>query len=159
MSIFQRFFQAIQWFFTPLKELKGDWADIDDDGMSSRYGALFRDAKDCTMTKTGGRYTRIKIKGVWKCKYTGKKLSYGDIDVDHIVPKQYAKENKNGIWTEESFRRFANDMTNLICVEDSTNRSKGAKSIAKWKPEKNQKWYEDQWKMICEKWDIKYPSD
>ena len=153
----QWLFDIFQRIFSPLKELDGSWKDIDDDGMTSRLGALFRDAEDCVMTKKGGRYTKVKISGSWKCKYTGKKLKYGDIDVDHIVPKSYAKENKNGMWTEETFTLFANDMNNLICVENSVNRSKGAKSIAEWKPEKNQKWYAEKWKEICDKWDIEHP--
>ena len=147
----------LQSMFGANKELDGSWKDIDDDGMTSRYGALFRDAEDCVMTKKGGRYTKIKITGQWKCKYTGKQLRYEDIDVDHIVPKNYAKEHRNGRWTEASFTQFANDMDNLICVENSVNRSKGAKSIAEWKPEKNQKWYAEKWKEICEKWDIEHP--
>lgn len=156
-SIFKRILHAIQWFFVPLKELKGDWSDVDDDGMSSRYGALFRDASECTMTKKSG--TSIKIKGRWKCKYTGKSLQYSDIQVDHIVPKKYAKENKNGIWTEKSFRLFANDMDNLISVDGSTNQSKGAKSIAEWQPDNNQKWYKEQWEKICDRWNIRYPNE
>lgn len=157
MSTIKSILKFLQWLIAPLKELNGRWSDIDDDGMTSRYGALFRDAKSCTLTKTAGRYTKIKIKGRWKCKYTGKILNYPDINVDHIVPKQYAKENKKGIWTEASFTEFANDMANLICVEDSINKSKQDKSIAEWMPEKSQEWYRKKWKEICEKWDIRHP--
>ena len=153
----QWLFDILQRFFFPLKELDGRWSDIDDDGMNSRIGALFRDAEKCVMTKKGDRYTKIKISGSWQCKYTGKKLRYGDIDVDHIVPKRYAKENKNGLWTAETFTLFANDMNNLICVENTINRSKGAKSIVEWKPERNRKWYAQKWKEICDKWDIEHP--
>lgn len=153
----QWFFDLFQRIFYPLKKLDGGWKDIDDDGMTSRYGALFRDADHCVMTKRAGRKNSIQITGSWKCRYTGKKLHYGNINVDHIVPKKYAKDNKKGIWTDNSFRMFANDMDNLICVESSTNKSKGSKSIAQWLPTKNKKWYQKKWKEICEKWDIEHP--
>ena len=125
-------------------------------GMDTREAILFRDATTCTLTK---RNREIKIEGIWTCRYSGQTIRHPkNIDVDHIVPVHYAKNNKIGIWTPATFQEFENDTDNLIAVDKSLNRSKRAKSIAKWTPPKGKSWYRKRWKEICKKWNLVYPK-
>ena len=129
--------------------------DYNNIGMDTRDAILFRDAKSCTLTKSKGKIT---ITGSWKCRYSGKVINNSrDLDIDHIVPLNYAKNNKIGIWTPSSFQEFENDTDNLIAVDKKLNRAKKDKSIVQWKPPKSQSWYRARWKEICKKWMLEQP--
>ncbi|ADB32560.1 conserved hypothetical protein [Kribbella flavida DSM 17836] len=58
------------------------------------------------------------------------------IDIDHIVPLAEAWKSGANSWTTAKRQRFANDLTiaQLIAVSASSNRSKGDKDPASWKP-------------------------
>ena len=143
-------------FFLP-KERKG-FIDTDKDGVNTRYEILFRDSSYCTMTKNKSK--KISIKGSWKCKYTHVVITNpSKIDIDHIVPANYARENKIGLWSQETFTLFENDPFNLVAVQSSINRSKGDKGLSEWKPPKNKNWYEKRFKDVCDKWGISCPEE
>ena len=155
--MFKELFKRITHFFSFFfkKERKG-FIDIDKDGINTRHEILFRDASHCTMTKDKNK--KITIKGSWKCKYTNKTFTNSSkMDIDHIVPVNYARANKIGFWSQDTFTTFENDPFNLVAVDSSTNRSKGDKGLDTWQPPKNKGWYEKRFKQVCDKWGIKHP--
>jgi len=141
---------VLSLFFS--KKSKG-FIDIDKDKLNARHEALFRDAIECTIRKS--RDKKISITGTWKCKYTNKVFTDPSLlDIDHIVARQYAKNNKVGLWSQQTFVEFENDLQNLITVDRSINRAKGSKSLSEWLPPQNQQWYKNRFQEICEKWGI-----
>ncbi|WP_432935377.1 HNH endonuclease family protein [Kribbella sp. CA-253562] len=58
------------------------------------------------------------------------------VDIDHIVPLAEAWKSGANTWTTARRQQFANDRTiaQLIAVSASSNRSKGDKDPASWKP-------------------------
>jgi hypothetical protein len=59
-----------------------------------------------------------------------------DVDIDHIVALAEAWRSGANTWTTARREQFANDLTiaQLIAVSASSNRSKGDKDPASWKP-------------------------
>lgn len=59
-----------------------------------------------------------------------------DVDIDHIVALAEAWRSGANSWTTAKREQFANDLTiaQLIAVSASSNRSKGDKDPASWKP-------------------------
>ncbi|MEU8222397.1 HNH endonuclease family protein [Kribbella sp. NPDC048915] len=58
------------------------------------------------------------------------------VDIDHIVPLAEAWRSGASGWTQAKRQEFANNLTiaQLIAVSASSNRSKGDKDPAEWKP-------------------------
>lgn len=58
------------------------------------------------------------------------------VDIDHIVPLAEAWRSGANTWTTSRRQQFANDLTRaqLIAVTASSNRSKGDRDPASWKP-------------------------
>ena len=58
------------------------------------------------------------------------------VDIDHIVPLAEAWKSGANAWSTSRRQQFANDLTvsQLIAVTASSNRSKGDKDPAEWKP-------------------------
>lgn len=75
------------------------------------------------------------VRGRWNDSYTGKIFfESSDVDVDHIVALKRAWDTGASSWSDDKRERFANDPINLLVVDDSTNQSKGAKSVLTWLP-------------------------
>ena len=131
-----------------------NWIDADKDGLTTRQEVLFRDSISSTIVKS--EKGTISIQGKWKCKYTNKLITQASqLDIDHIVPINYARNNKVGLWSQARFTEFANDLSNLVAVEGSINREKGDRSIAEWLPPKNKQWYKRRFREVCQKWNIR----
>lgn len=74
-------------------------------------------------------------KGKWFDSYSGQTFfSTSLLDIDHIVPLLYAWKHGAAEWTDDKRSLFANDERNLIPVQSSLNREKGAKSPLEWLP-------------------------
>ena len=89
--------------------------------------------------------------------YTG--ITYykaSDMDIDHIVPLKHAYETGGAKWDRNTKRKFANDMENLLSVEDNTNQEKGCKSPVEWMPPNKGYWkqYAEQWLHIKNKYKL-----
>ena len=56
------------------------------------------------------------------------------LDLDHIVPLKFAHGHGGDKWSRERKQAFANDLDNLILVQASLNRQKGAKGLDEWLP-------------------------
>jgi endonuclease I len=56
------------------------------------------------------------------------------IDIDHVVPLAWSWDRGARQWSDDKREKFANDPVNLLPVEASLNRSKGAKGPDDWLP-------------------------
>jgi len=82
---------------------------------------------------------QCKVKsGKWMSPFTGKAIyNASEIDIDHVVALSWAWKHGANNWSKDKRVKFANDPSNLLSVEASLNRQKGAKGIDKWLPPKN----------------------
>lgn len=109
------------------------WDDEDGDCQNSRAEKListsiheveFSDSRGCTV-----------VRGKWLSEYSLRYISEASkIDIDHVVPLKWAWEHGASSWSASVREAFANDPVNLLPVEASLNRSKGAKGPDEWLP-------------------------
>lgn len=116
------------------------WSDLDKDCQDTREEALIRDSLKITFTSK----KKCKIKsGEWKDPYTLQTFTkMSDIDIDHIIPLEHAHRHGAVFWTMEQKQVFANDMMNVLSVEDNANQSKGSRAPHEWMPENEDFWCE-----------------
>lgn len=113
------------------------WDDADHDCQNSRMETLisqsigpvhFKDGRQCQVSS-----------GKWISPFTGATIyDSSTIDIDHVVPLKWAWLHGANYWSDTKRLAFANDDVNLLSVEASLNRSKGAKGIIEWLPSSNQ---------------------
>lgn len=131
------------------------WEDTDGDCLDTRAEILIRDSK---IPVQFSKNSSCGVFGaVWVCPYSHKTRVYAsDMDIDHIVPLAHANSTGGASWSEETKRRFANDFMNLLAVDDSTNRSKGARGPEEWKPPIQDYWreYALKWRAVKEKYGL-----
>lgn len=91
--------------------------------------------------------------------YSGKVIfSASDIDIDHVVPLKWAWDHGANLWNEEKRISIANDHANLLSVEASLNRQKGAKGLTEWLPPTNKCQYISRFLRVVKKYDLKLTS-
>jgi hypothetical protein len=113
------------------------WADMDGDCQNSRHEALIAQSTGQVRFKTG-RECRV-VAGRWISPFTGAVIhDPSAIDIDHVVPLKWAWDHGAANWSRAQRERFANDPANLLSVEASLNRQKGAKGPDQWLPPANQ---------------------
>jgi hypothetical protein len=113
------------------------WSDDDRDCQNTSHEIListfkksveFKTEKDCNV-----------VTGEWFDPYSGNTyFKSAELDLDHIVPLKLAHGHGADIWSREHKETFANDLDNLILVEASLNRQKGAKGLDDWLPSNQQ---------------------
>ena len=111
------------------------WDDEDGDCLNTRHEILLSQSTS-TAERSANRCSIVR--GRWNDPYTGK-IYYKatDLDIDHIVPLKWAWEHGANRWIAEKREKFANDPVNLIAVDKSANRSKGAQGPLEWLPPNN----------------------
>ncbi|CAH6936287.1 conserved exported hypothetical protein [Vibrio chagasii] len=108
------------------------WIDSDNDGMNERHELLEKTSVGPVTYNIRGDIVKT---GVWRDSYTGKTFySSKDLDIDHIVPLAYA--HIRGAWkfSSDEKREFANDVANLIPVQNTINRQKSYKGLTEFLP-------------------------
>jgi len=116
--------------------------------VSSLAPIAFKSAKNCTV-----------VKGNWFGVYTGKTFTNAsDVDIDHIVPLAHAHRSGAASWSREEKRVFANDIENLLVVDDSANQAKSDKAPQDWLPPRRDYWYEygRKWEHVKNKYGLKF---
>lgn len=109
------------------------WADADGDCQNSRQEALIAQST-VAVSFTSSRACTVKS-GRWISPYTGQVIvNAHDLDIDHIVPLKWAWDHGASGWTSERREQFANDPVNIVAVEASLNRQKGALGPDAWLP-------------------------
>ena len=113
------------------------WADVDRDCQDSRVETLIVQSVGPIRYKSS-RQCKVES-GRWISPFTGQTIySASKIDIDHVVPLKFAWERGASDWPQLKRERFANDPANLLSVEASLNRQKGAKGLNQWLPPANQ---------------------
>lgn len=142
------------------RALFGSWVDEDNDGLDSREEVLERDII-VLLAPPRPIINGKPVTGFWHCPYTRKLFSNpSKLDVDHVVPLEWAWDHGAYKWPETKRKRFANDMDNLIAVDASANRSKGSKGPEDWLPPVSS-YVEDyilQFMWVCDKYELPYDA-
>ena len=113
------------------------WDDADGDCQDSRAEALIA-TSTTTVRFADQRRCRV-VTGRWISPFTGEVIqNSSDIDIDHVVPLKWAWDRGASSWGQGRREEFANDPVNLIPVEASLNRSKGAQGPDDWLPPSGQ---------------------
>lgn len=113
------------------------WDDADGDCQDSRAEALI--AQSTTKVRFADESRCRVISGRWISPFTGKVIqNSSEIDIDHVVPLNWALTHGASSWSDEKREQFANDPMNLWPVELSLNRQKGAKAPWAWLPPSGQ---------------------
>lgn len=109
------------------------WLDSDKDCQNTRHELLietsirpvtFKSEKQCNV-----------LSGQWYDPYSGDTYIVSiELDLDHIVPLKFAHGHGGDKWRRQRKALFANDVENLILVQTSLNRQKGAKGLDEWLP-------------------------
>lgn len=99
---------------------------------NTREQVLKRDGIDVTVNSSC-----YPTSGRWYSPYDGVTLySPSDVDIDHVVPLAEAWRSGASSWTTSKRQNFANDLywPQLRAVSAASNRSKGDRDPAAWKP-------------------------
>jgi len=115
------------------RSLYPHWSDLDRDCQNSRDETLLDESLNPVKYKTD---RGCKVASGWWYGYYSDKFydNPRQLDIDHVVPLKEAHLSGADEWSRELRKQFANDPENLIAVQASENRRKGAKDPAHWLP-------------------------
>ena len=134
------------------------WIDENSDCQNTRHEVLIEESQE-TVTYTSDTYCLVST-GKWFGYYTGQYYyNASELDMDHFIPLKNAHQSGGYNWSSSKKEEFANyrlDPDNLIAVNLSANRSKGAKGPDEWKPTNTDYWcqYAYDWIRIKEFWSL-----
>jgi len=134
------------------------WIDENGDCQNTRHEVLIEESFE-TVTYTNDTYCLVST-GKWYGNYTGQYYyNASELDIDHFIPLKNAHQSGGYNWSSAKKEEFANyrlDPDNLIAVNLSANRSKGAKGPDEWKPSNTQYWceYAYDWIRIKDYWNL-----
>lgn len=110
-------------------------------GCDTRNDILQRDLDEISFRPGTGEC--VVESGVLHGPYTGERIEFTrgqdtstEVQIDHVVALSDAWQTGAASWDEGTRREFANDPLNLLAVEASLNRQKGAGDAATWLPPK-----------------------
>lgn len=133
------------------RDLFDHWVDLDGDCQDTRHEVLVAESR----TEVSG--CRIEA-GDWLSYYDDLAwTSSSDVDVDHMVPLGEAWDSGAGRWSEDTRRRFANDLDDdrsLVAVTDNANQSKGDRDPAEWLPDRQVCRYAVDWVVVKTRWSL-----
>ena len=123
------------------------------------YGSWRRVRSGCN-TRCAVLEEEARSDGTWLSWYDGRVIANSsELDIDHMVP--LAEAHSSGAWQWSSSRKqdFANDWVRpeaLTAVSASSNRSKGARDPAEWKPPQRSAWcrYATDWITVKSAWGL-----
>lgn len=98
--------------------------------------------------------------GTWVDVYTGERFTNpSDLDVDHMVPLNYAAQHGGQAWDGSRKDAYANSLeygNHLVAVSASANRSKSDKGPSEWKPSSQSYFctYATDWVNISVEWGL-----
>jgi len=132
------------------------WIDENGDCQNTRHEVLIEESQE-SVTYTSSTYCSVST-GKWYGFYTGQYYyNASELDIDHFIPLKNAHQSGGYSWSLAKKEEFANsrvDPDNLIAVNLSENRSKGAKGPGEWKPTNTGYWcqYAYDWIRIKDYW-------
>ncbi|GAA4717997.1 HNH endonuclease family protein [Isoptericola chiayiensis] len=119
------------------------WTDPDGNGCDARNDALARDLVDETVDENGCTVLTGTLATEPYTGETDRAFERGSddlavsLDAEHLVALQNAWISGAHAWDEDRREEFANDPANLLMVDPSENRAKGAANAAEWLPPNN----------------------
>ena len=134
------------------------WTDENGDCQNTRHEVLIEESQE-SVTYTSSTYCSVST-GKWYGFYTGQYYyNASELDIDHFIPLKNAHQSGGYSWSSAKKEEFANsrlDPDNLIAVNLSANRSKGAKGPDQWKPSNTEYWcqYAYDWIRIKDYWSL-----
>lgn len=138
------------------RELFGSgWIDADGDGCDTRAEVLIEESTSMAQVDAFGCGV---VTGDWVSIYDGVETTNpGDLDIDHVVALGEAWRSGASRWDEATRLAFANDLEYpeaLIAVSASSNRSKGDRDPADWRPPSEASWcgYVRTWASAKVRW-------
>lgn len=133
------------------------WSDSDGNCRNTRHEVLAAQSTAPVRYKTN-RQCRV-IAGRWISPFTGAVIhDPSKMDIDHVVPLAWAWRHGADQWTADKRERFANDPANLVSVEASLNRQKGADGPDKWLPPANQCQYVLRFLRVAKVYSLSVPQ-
>jgi hypothetical protein len=109
------------------------WEDFDKDCQNTRHELLIA-SSEAPVTFTSSTGCTVST-GQWLDPYTGGTYTLAsDLDIDHVIPLNYAHLHGGAVWSPFVKKLFANDPENLLAVDDGENQSKSAKGPSEWMP-------------------------
>ncbi len=113
------------------KKFGNGWNDANYNCLNTRQELLKKLSTSTITMKSRCTVSR----GKWYDPYTGKTFfDAKKLDIDHIVPLKWAWQHGANHWMRTKCEKFANDVRNLIPVQASANRRKGALGPLRWLP-------------------------
>ena len=134
------------------------WIDEDGDCQNTRHEVLIEESQE-TVTYTSATNCSVNT-GKWYGYYTAQYYyNASELDIDHFIPLKNAHQSGGHSWSSAKKEEFANsrlDPDNLIAVNLSANRSKGARGPDEWKPSNTDYWcqYAYDWIRIKDYWGL-----
>ncbi|PPK50491.1 HNH endonuclease family protein [Marinobacter persicus] len=99
------------------------WIDEDGDCQDTRAELLISKSTSEPTFADPLKACRV-ISGRWNSLFTGQQLyQASDVEIDHVVPLEWAWERGAWRWSGQKRETFANDPVNLLAVEDELNSS------------------------------------
>ena len=139
---------------------QGGWADADDDGCNTREEVLVAEARTLDSDDDA-----CVPGGTWWSWYDEMTIaSARSVDIDHMVPLAEVHDSGGWRWSNERRYAYANDLTlaqTLTAVSASSNRSKGGRDPAEWKPPAESAWcqYAQDWIAVKVFWGLSADAD
>ena len=124
-------------------------------GCKTMRTVVLENTSKIPVTWTNPRQCEIR-EGLWVDEYTGEEFTRAAaMEVDHIIPPQYANASNGYQWELGKRAQFANDPYNLVPVGRETSRKKRDKSLASYQPRAEFLCeYATGWRDISEKYDL-----
>ena len=129
------------------------WSDLDSDCQNTRTEILIQYATNYTLSTNSCSVTS----GTWIDPYSEQIITNPkQIDIDHIVPINYAHTHGAANWSIKQKTQFANDPQNLTPTLYSLNRQKANKGPSLWLPPSPQAIckYTQTWSYIINKYKL-----
>ena len=127
------------------------WDDEDRDCQNTRHEMLLEQSLSPVSHKSsrGCQVTH----GRWISPFTNEVIyDSSKIDIDHLVPLKWAWDHGARNWVQSRREEFANDPINLLSVEASLNRQKGAKGPTEWLPPSNRCGYVSRFTRVVKRY-------
>ena len=120
----------------------------------TREMALVRDGSDVVTDPSTCKVTS----GSWVDPYSGETFTDAKkMDIDHLIPLQYAHQHGGASWDAAKKQAYANDLdTVLLTVSARENRSKGASGPGEYMPplKSYRCEYSQRWVAVSEKYGL-----
>lgn len=80
------------------------------------------------------------------------------LDIDHLVPLEYAHEHGAWRWSKAQRVAFANDLNNLQTTTAKQNRAKGSRGPGEWLPKDDPCTYATRFDSVADRYGLVDPS-